>query len=181
MNASRKRRGSPLSPSQRPTRRRNVVVAALSAAIVVAVAVAAGTAHALHAPRIRQKIYEPRRLSWEEHLFDLQQRKCFDRYYRMPLETFEKLVGLLRPKLERNAHMARELSSTWVASIDLYVRVPSMRTADAWFSILSYPCSKKRACRATAPQQSCSQSVLIRMNLDPCFPVTTTGCGRREG
>ena len=41
---------------------------------------------------------------------DLESRKAFLRYYRMPEETFDKLVQLLAPHLdlEKNAHMARE-------------------------------------------------------------------------
>ena len=39
---------------------------------------------------------------------DLESRKAFLRYYRMPEETFDKLVELLAPHLEKNAHMARE-------------------------------------------------------------------------
>ena len=38
---------------------------------------------------------------------DLENRKAFLRYYRMPEETFDKLVWLLAPHLEKNAHMAR--------------------------------------------------------------------------
>ena len=40
---------------------------------------------------------------------DLESRKAFLRYYRiMPEETFDKLMQLLAPHLEKNAHMARE-------------------------------------------------------------------------
>ena len=40
---------------------------------------------------------------------DLESRKAFLRYYyRMPEETFDKLVQLLALHLEKNAHMARE-------------------------------------------------------------------------
>ena len=41
---------------------------------------------------------------------DLESRKAFLRYYRMPEETFDKLVQLLAPHLEKNAHMARVCS-----------------------------------------------------------------------
>lgn len=102
-----------MSRSRPSTRRRNnLLISAITAVVVVAAAVASGVAHATHAPKIRQQIYEPRRLSWAEHLADLEARKCFKRYYRMPLETFEKLVQLLRPLLEKNAHMAREYRYT---------------------------------------------------------------------
>ena len=36
---------------------------------------------------------------------DLENRKAFLRYYRMPEETFDKLLA---PHLEKNDHMARE-------------------------------------------------------------------------
>ena len=39
---------------------------------------------------------------------DLENRKAFLRYYRMPEEKFDKLVQLLALQLEKNAHMARE-------------------------------------------------------------------------
>ena len=39
---------------------------------------------------------------------DLESRKAFLRYYRMPEEMFDKLVQLLAPHMEKNAHMARE-------------------------------------------------------------------------
>ena len=39
---------------------------------------------------------------------DLESRKAFLRYYRMPKGTFDKLVQLLAPHLEKNAHIARE-------------------------------------------------------------------------
>ena len=39
---------------------------------------------------------------------DLENRKAFLRYYRMPEETFDKMVQLLAPHLKKNAHMARE-------------------------------------------------------------------------
>ena len=39
---------------------------------------------------------------------DLENRKAFLRYYRIPEVTFDKLVQLLAPHLEKNAHIARE-------------------------------------------------------------------------
>ena len=39
---------------------------------------------------------------------DLEGRKAFLRYYQMLEETFDKLVQLLAPHFEKNAHMARE-------------------------------------------------------------------------
>lgn len=62
-------------------------------------------------PKTRRSIYEPRRLVWDEHVQDLGQRgpHCFKRFYRMDVSSFNKLVGLLRPRLERNAHFGGEL------------------------------------------------------------------------
>ena len=42
---------------------------------------------------------DTKRLDWEEHMDDLESRKAFLRYYRMPEETFDKLVQLLVPHL----------------------------------------------------------------------------------
>ena len=39
---------------------------------------------------------------------DPESPKAFLRYYRMPEDTFDKLVQLLAPHLEKNAHMAHE-------------------------------------------------------------------------
>ena len=41
-------------------------------------------------------------------MYDLENRKAFLRYYRMPGETFDKLMQLLALHLEKNSHMARE-------------------------------------------------------------------------
>ena len=81
---------------------------AITAAVVLAAAFATGVAHTLKAPKVRATINGARRLDWEEHMDDLENRKAFLRYYRMPEETFDKLVQLLAPHLEKNAHMARE-------------------------------------------------------------------------
>ena len=82
---------------------------AISAAVVVAAAVATGVAHTIHAPEVRAPINGARRFDWEElHVDDLENRKAFLRYYRMPEETFDNLVQLLAPHLEKNAHMALE-------------------------------------------------------------------------
>ena len=39
---------------------------------------------------------------------DLESRKAFLRYYRMPEETFDKLVQHLAQHLKKNVHMALE-------------------------------------------------------------------------
>lgn len=75
-----------------------MVITAITAAVAIAAAVASRVAYMAHAPKIRQQVHEPRRLSWEEHVSELQERN-FKRYYRMTLEAFEKLVELLRPSL----------------------------------------------------------------------------------
>ena len=80
----------------------------MTEAVVLAAAFATGEAHTLQAPKVRATINDTKRLDWEEHMDDLESRKAFLRYYRMPEETFDKLVQLLAPHLEKNAHMARE-------------------------------------------------------------------------
>ena len=81
---------------------------AVTAAVVLAAAFATGEAHTLEAPKVRAMINDTKRLDREEHMDDLESRKASLRYYRMPEETFDKLVQLLAPHLEKNAHMARE-------------------------------------------------------------------------
>lgn len=77
-------------------------------AVALAVGVAVATTSQAYARAVRRPIYEPRRLSWEEHEADLKERSCFRRYYRMEKESFHKLTELLRPLLERNAYYGSE-------------------------------------------------------------------------
>lgn len=86
---------------------RATFMTALTAVVVVASVVASGVAHA-HAPPVRAPIYEPRRLSWEYHESDLDERDGWRRSYRMDKQTFYKLAELLRPLLEVNTYFARE-------------------------------------------------------------------------
>ena len=99
MPDSRERRGSAALPSYmryaRP--RHNPAdqgshVKAITAAVVLAAAFATGVAHTLQAPKVRATINGERCLDWEEHMDDLENRKAFLRYYRMPEETFDNLV-----------------------------------------------------------------------------------------
>ena len=76
--------------------------------MVVTAAFAAGVVHTIHAPEVRAPTNGARHLDWEEHMDDLENRKAFLRYYPIPEETFDKLVRLLAPHLENNAHMTRE-------------------------------------------------------------------------
>ncbi|CAN0022182.1 unnamed protein product, partial [Pylaiella littoralis] len=58
-----------------------------------------------------------------DHLTDLEEHNCFSRYNRMPVETFEKLFELLRPSLERNAHMTCVRTKSGVISVHIRVAV----------------------------------------------------------
>ena len=114
MSDSRKRRGSaaPLSYMRYARPRHNPadqgsLVKAITAAVVLAAAFAAGAAHTLQAPKVRASINGARCLNWEQHIDDLENHKAFLRYYRMPEQTFDKKVQLLAPQLKKNAHMAR--------------------------------------------------------------------------
>ena len=51
-----------------------------------------------HTPHARCPIYKPRRLPWDEHEADLEERACFRRYYRIDIymQSFHKLAELLR-------------------------------------------------------------------------------------
>ena len=95
-------------PRHSPSDQGSLLMEAIAAAVVVAAAVATGVAHTIHAPEVRAPINEARHLDWEEHMDDLENRKDFLRYYRMPEETFDKLVQLHAPHLKKKAHMARE-------------------------------------------------------------------------
>ena len=107
MSDSRERRDSAALPSyMRYARPRHnsadqgSLVKAITAAVVLAAAFATGVAHTLQAPKVRATINGARRLDWEEHMDDLENRKAFLCYYRMPEETFDKLVQLFPPHLE---------------------------------------------------------------------------------
>ena len=70
-------------------------VKVIPAAVVFAAAFATGVAHTPQAPKVRAPINGARRLDWEEHMDDLENREAFLRYYRMSEEAFDKLVQLL--------------------------------------------------------------------------------------
>ena len=115
MSNSRERRGSAALPSYmgyaRPRHNpadQGSLVKAIPAAVVLAAAFVTGVAHTRQAPKASASVNGARRLDWEHHMDDLENRKAFLRYYRMPEETFDKLVRLLAPHLEKNAHIARE-------------------------------------------------------------------------
>ena len=114
MSDSRKRRGSAAPPSyMRYARPRHnpadqgSLVKAITAAVVLAAAFVIGVVHTLQAPKVSASINGTRRLDWDQRMDDLENRKAFLRYYRMPEETFDKTVQFLAPQLENNAHMAR--------------------------------------------------------------------------
>ena len=83
---------------------------AVTAAVALAAAFATGEAHTLQAPKVRATMNDTKRLDWEEHMDDLESRKAFLRYYRMPEETFDKLVQLLAPHLVCSVLNASPLS-----------------------------------------------------------------------
>ena len=96
MSDFRKRRGSAALPSymrnarprHNPADQRSLVKA-ISAAVVLAAAFATGVAHTRQAPKVRASFNGARRLDWEYHTDDLENRKAFLRYYRMPEERFD--------------------------------------------------------------------------------------------
>ena len=117
MSGSTKRRGSAALPSciryARPRHNpadQGSLVKAISAAVVLAAAFATGVAQTRQAPKVRASINGAKRLDWEQHIDDLENRKAVLHYDRMPEETFDKLVQLLALHLEKNAHMARKCS-----------------------------------------------------------------------
>lgn len=144
--SSRKRGGRSESTSSRRTKRGRqemntlFVTRALAAATVVVLAAtaAAGVAHTMQGPRIRRTVYEPpRRLDWDEHAEDLEQRDCFRRMYRMPRESFDKLADLLAPLLTRNAYFGGELRACdreWGGTI-----VPVTSDVICWLHVSDVP------------------------------------------
>ena len=74
-----------------------------------------GVTHTMLASDIRRSMNErSRRLYWEDHCEDLDERgpDCFRRQYRMPQQTFEKLVDnilRLQPLRDRR-FLARSLT-----------------------------------------------------------------------
>ena len=66
---------------------------AMTGAVVVVASVTSSVTHTMLASDIRRSINEmSRRLDWEDHCEDLDERgpDCFRRQYRMPQQTFEK-------------------------------------------------------------------------------------------
>ena len=53
------------------------LVKAITAAVVLAAAFATGVAYTLQTPKVRATINGARRLYWEEHMDDLENRKAF--------------------------------------------------------------------------------------------------------
>ena len=100
MGDSRKRPGSHGLASSTRRRRANdeisarrMLVAMTVAAVVVVASVTSSVTHTMLASDIRRSINErSRRLDWEDHCEDLDERgpDCFMRQYRIPQQTFEK-------------------------------------------------------------------------------------------
>ena len=102
MDDSRKRPGSPGLASSTRRRRANdernahssiMLVAMTGTTVVVVASVTSRVTHTMLASDIWRSINErSRRLDWEDHWEDLDERghDCFRRQYRMPQQTFEK-------------------------------------------------------------------------------------------
>ena len=97
MDDSRKRPGSPGLASSTRRRRANdeinahsSMLVAMSGTVVVVASVTSSVTHTMLASDIRRSINErSRRLDWEDHCEDLDERgpDCFRRQYRMPQQT----------------------------------------------------------------------------------------------
>ena len=101
MDDSRKRPGSPGLASSTRGRRANdeinahsSMLVAMTGAVAVVASVTSSATHTKLASDIRRSINErSRRLDWEDHCEDLDERGpdyCFRSQYRMPQQTFEK-------------------------------------------------------------------------------------------
>ena len=100
MDGSRKRPGSPgLASSTQPKRTNDEInahssmIVTMTGAVVVVASVTSSVTHTMLTSDIRRSINErSRRLDWEDHCEDLDERgpECFRRQYRMPRQTFEK-------------------------------------------------------------------------------------------
>ena len=97
-------RGSSAAASKRTdaatAREQNLVSAAMSWAVSYVDAAAETRAEALWRKRLR----------WWRHADASTADKSFKRKYRMDQSAFNKLVGILRPVIERDETFARELS-----------------------------------------------------------------------
>ena len=100
MDDSRKRPGSPGLASSTRRRRPNdeinahsSMLVAMTGTVVVVASVTSSVTHTMLAFDIRRSInYRSRRLDWEDHCEDLDERgpDCFRCQYGMPQQTFEK-------------------------------------------------------------------------------------------
>ena len=116
--ADRRKRRQPLSsmPTGRQQQQRKrprcpeiLTIGKAAVDIAIQLSVVATTAVIQgYAPTTRQRIYEPRRLVWEEHRVDMARRGMFRRMYRMEEQTFNLLAELLRPILSHNDYYASE-------------------------------------------------------------------------
>ena len=82
-----------------------------AAAVIVFVLSTVVTSVVVHGllPKPRQTTHEPRRLDWEEHTADINNRRgLFRRMYRMDEYTFKNLAEMLRLILEQNEYYANE-------------------------------------------------------------------------
>ena len=103
---SRKRPGSPGLGSSTRRRQANDEINAhssmlvdMAGAVVVVASVTSSVTHTMLASDIRRSINErSRRLDWEDHCEDLDERvpDYCRRQYRMPQQTVEKLADILR-------------------------------------------------------------------------------------
>lgn len=115
MEGGRKRRGSSESGAGARRKRRTSEVntqsafRALASVLVVMAASAVAVAHHnMQRPEVRRSIYNTARLDWEEHADCCEGRGYFERMYRMPRRSFEKLALLLAPCLSVDPGFAGE-------------------------------------------------------------------------
>ena len=126
MDDSRKRPGSPGLVSSTRRRRANDemnaqrMLVAMTGAVVVVASVTSSVTHTMLASDIRRSINErSRRLGWEDHCEDLDERgpHCSRRQYRMPHQTFEKTCRYTAPPASTRPPFPRTLLDEMMSCI----------------------------------------------------------------
>ena len=157
LDDSRKRPGSPgLASSTRRRRANNEInahrmLAAMTGAVVVVASVTSSVTHTMLASDIRRSINErSRRLDWEDHCEDLDERgpDCFRCQYRMPQQAFEKTCRYTASTASTRPPFSRTLLDEMMSCI--YQQCCTERVFYRQFRTLRSPIAKydsKISCR----------------------------------
>uniref|UniRef100_A0A7S1Y476 Uncharacterized protein n=1 Tax=Grammatophora oceanica TaxID=210454 RepID=A0A7S1Y476_9STRA len=119
--------------------------------------------------QVKEQIVEEKKVTWGRHVEVLQHRGEFGRTYHMELETFEKLVEILRPSVTLDA--MKSSSSTQGESIPIYPELVVAvglrwlgggKYCDVDCHILCSSCVSSLVCRSFAHLPT------VRADVQPC-------------